>query len=563
MKSLTNHSETHSLSGIHRSWCDGIISWSLVFGFSLFYFLLRTRCHTYDSLVYVGNALQLPWHNQFHPHHLLYHQLVFGIKQIRSLLHFPGTDVFWPFVIPSALFGGLTTQMVWSIARQYSGRVIAVITAIGTGMSFSLVFMSTNVEKYSIAAYCLLRAFNILINRDPGNPRTPVILALWNWAAVCIHQACLLFGLVPVIYWLILGIRHKRTLRCAGIYCLILATLSAGAYFIVMCIFFQGISYEMLEWPTRYIHDGSWGYGFTDMPYNWVLGHLSMFTGDNLSRLIQKHQPLEPAILEIIFAGLYAVSWIVALISIPRIKTRKLAALAASLGIWIVSYAVFIVWWEPFNTKVAVLYLPAIWLFFALTMGQERKPDSHRNWLWIIPTILTGLLLAINIPWTIWQHQPETNYDNRTAIRIAELTKPNDIILVPHYRTMHLYLTRFLERPNTLTLWKADAIASDPETFRDIIRTTMLRMCDEHDDYQFFITGSSCDPNSPTQLTHVSNNEVRSIMLPYLEYTDIVAKLPNGDRLFRMDFSKYCPSENRDTNRSSQIPKHRIDRTDR
>lgn len=514
--------------------------------------------HTFDSLEYVAMAQRQGWQHQFHPHHLLYHQILYGIAQLKTLSFQTGSDPFFWYVFPAALFGGCAVGAVWGLSRLFFNRFLSLLAALGMGFSYSMIFMATDIEKYPIAVFFLIKTCHLLfrshgtksndINHGQLNFKVMMGVGILHAMAVWIHQASLLFGMIPVVaYFLLMGTlpglkpgftECRHAVKPVMMYIVVLGILVMGVYLAAGTIVQNGFSGDILTWSTQYIHEGSWGHGLSDCTGEWVLGSVGSRIGLDLYSAITDGRSWRTEIPEVLFCGGYALAWISIIFGflIPgkRIGTTGMVCFL----IWELSYTAFVIWWEPLNTKVAVLVAPAFWLLLMSAVNRIMARGRRAVPVLIVPVLLIVLLVQINIPRAIRNHNPLCDRDGIAAGKIAEVTQPEDVILVPYNSTIDRFLIHFLNRTHTSTFRTIAGTAADTDEFREIIHATVQAICRQKK--TLYVTWLSCAPIGRNPVGNLTNSDIASVMKPILDHTVSVADLGNGDRLLRVDIEKVC-----------------------
>lgn len=525
---------------------DTLIQWMLTCGFACLYIALRTSCHTFDSIEYVNLARNLPFAAQFHPHHLLYHQILFAVAGIERYLGWSGIGSIWIYILPSALFGGLCAGAVYRIGRRTGSKAAATIAAIGSGVSFSLVSMSTDVEKYPIALFFILTSLNFLIpgkDHETGLPERMVAAGASLAVATLMHQTtCLLLPLFMILCWSSSDVVRKRLVHLgwfAGTY----GVLTGGVYFGVgWFLGFRTIP-NLLNWMMRYAHSGSWGHGLSQPVRTWLEGHFAAMAGfretwHSPAGLIDAHR------FHRLAAFLYCAAWLWILLRLISVREpdRFRKRLRLVLLLWILIFTLFIVWWEPLNTKVAVLYVPAFWLLLGMSMtGLKDFCATRRAGRKLAVSLFLCLVVClsvINIGRAWQQHPASANHDLAAAEVIAAMTHRDDLILLPYHLIVDRYLVYFFDRPQAVTLRSLVYKLPDPallksaldEAFRDICRT----------DKVFYFTWTASHPPGMDLSGHIRHKHIEDLLGDMTNHADNLGRMPNGDVLMRLKKDEYC-----------------------
>lgn len=520
---------------------DRLTACALSLLFFTLYYGFHTSCHTFDSLVYVSNAQIPDWTVQFHPHHLLYHQILFLMNKIIHWLNLDTTSLLKFLTLPSALFGGLSVGIIYVILRRFCSQSYALLGAAASGSTYSMISMATDIEKYPIALFFLLNALRVMLKSDnsPSHTITSMTAGVFIALATVIHQASMMFILLPVI--VIAGSRdtlRKRYLNIA-VLLVIAGTLVVSAYGIVAGLNnVSGVS-GLMNWSTSYVQSQRWGFGFSESPKNWIAGNLGAQINLGIWQLVNNKTRFLNVLTELCFAILFMVSGLLTLKNMFR-KSRQGNVFTTGLAIiaWIAAYSIFIIWWEPLNTKVALLYTPGVWIFISIFLRPERHQKSRNTLQTVLFVTLLGSLCLINWTTAVHNHRETANPHLADARAIAENSNKNDIILTPYSTTTDRYLFTIFDRPRTFTLRSLRHQLATAEELTQIVEDSTEQLCDSS--FSLLLTQESCLPSYREDPTGLPNSEIRKAMKPYLNKATFICELPSGDLLMRLTPRELC-----------------------
>lgn len=547
---------------------DSLIRWILSGLFACFYFELRTSCHTFDSIEYVSLARNLPFAAQFHPHHLGYHLILFAIAKIESLFGYHGLNTLWLYILPSCLFGGVAVGAVYRLCRLLtaevnpissasnsiddgsgghggyhgglSSKTLSLIAAIGTGVSFSMISMSTDIEKYPIAVFFIFQSLiSIVKNRHLKSPSRLIRPAIWLTIAVLMHQTAVLTAPLMALFLCKSAKAGRFRYHDALIFmfsCFILAGFSYGGV-----AFYLGhrTPASIWQWVTSYVQNGSWGHGLSDPVCHWITGNMSALIGPDLFSICLPGNGFGIAVFSILFGILLIATWIWALIAAWRNRSDGRTPVRLFLLAWIVCFAAFIVWWEPLNAKVATLYVPAVWIFFCIqsVSGQHNRGFSQSTGLWLMASLVL-VAAPVNLARAYRLHPPAANIERTVAEAIAGVTEKQDVILLPYQLNIDRYLAYFLDRPNAFTLRSLVYSSRSPADLKKTVDDAMRAMCGK--EIRLVFTQAACQPEGKDLSGAIRHADIRVIVGNFVLSADRVCDLPNGDVLMRLRNNEYC-----------------------
>lgn len=409
------------------------------------YLSTLTNVHTFDALSYVLDVDRKPWQELFHPHHLAYGPLGALVRNLAHALGQAGSARM-PLQITNALAGALGVALFFALLRDQTRRIdLAICGALLLGASYAYWYYAVEVEVYTIAALflvlCLWLMARLLRQPTPGQWAA---LGLFQGLATLFHQTNVLLC-VPVALVLLLSLRSTpaqpqtlptklRRLFVAGCwYALPLGLVVGGSYLTVGFGISGFRSWEQfVTWMTKYARTGWWGGPITNT--KWA--DLGQGLTDTLA------QP-GGALLGLLLLGL--------LLFYLRALALAQRNLALCLGLWLLTYGAFFLWWEPDNIEFWIASLPPAILLLLLALG-AGGPRWHPG-VWVALAIgITAL--GLNYDAIVRRGMASYDLQRRIASLIATQSTPDDLLMVPD-GLQELYLPYYEGRSNVFSLNQA------------------------------------------------------------------------------------------------------------
>jgi len=432
---------------------------------------------SHDSLSYLasiqgGENLWL-----FHPHHLLYSVLGKAFYEAWQFFGYVG-DASIPLQELNIIFACMTIAALYVLLRNVlNGRWRSMLVCAAVAFSFGFWFYASTIEVYIIHLFFLFLSFSfLLLSFQRPTLRIFALVGVCNALAILFHQMNVLFA-ATVLVAIVLNpgrraIRDKVT--AAAIYALCVSILVFLAYIIPLASIIKPDSPgEALYWFTGYLHEGQWGKLEVLSPVKAVLGFSHTFIGGHFLFSIERLGSLISSTLggkflvsqkflvdhlsafqaqALLLGSLPLVAvFIVALASYMRswreIWREHYYLLILSIA-WLVPYAIFILWWEPYNLEFWIATLIPIWLiallpFFTSGLIVKMQRVFPRLMYMLLHLAIVCMLLVNLFGSMLPLHSPERDYYLQKSSWYMDNAKTGDLIICSRYWLWGEYLKHY------------------------------------------------------------------------------------------------------------------------
>ena len=359
---------------------------------------------THDSLTYL-QAIEDRGAALWHPHHLLYNAIGAGwLGLVRTFGFF--ADPIKIVAVLNSLLGATAVALCFLLLRRRAGLSLLLSAAgtAGAALSFGAWFYSASIEVYVLPLTFLLAAAYVLL-APTLTARHLLAVGVLHGLAMLGHQVHALFAVVIVAaVWarrdelgdaLVGGL-----LRWAGV----AAGVVVLGYGLVIALVVQPSSVDdATAWLSGYADDGSWWVvpGASTLPSAAFGAGRAIVGGHFLFRLDWVHETLAEAfpdrsLSDEAFLVRHLAPWaavvlmVVALVGaalfvvtfVRGVRRRRLVPaparrLVAVLAVWVATYTLFFLVWEPSNLEFWIPQVTCLWLVTAaLTAPRARAADG-------------------------------------------------------------------------------------------------------------------------------------------------------------------------------------------
>jgi len=348
------------------------------------YLLTPTANYYWDGLAFALRIEQVGKHGQaesalFHQNHLLYNAVCYLLYLIpRSLgLSIRALSV---MQVASATSCAVGVSIFFAMARRISGsKYLAVVASFLLAVSTCWWKAATDADAYSLSVALVLVCAGTLLSKHPRWYLAGASLA----GAMLIHELASLFYPAALLLVLLSG-RIGNRLRFA----LRLSVLAWGItivsyYAVAVLIFGIGRPFDVIKWAASNPYR---------VQFSNPLSSLSTFSKYQLDLILGhgfKTFRLFGGAVEVSFAVVGVVAAVVAgLVTARRASFTEFAKsiwqVSPDLGdqwkrtmpgvlIWIGTYAMFLLTWEPYVLHYRVYYVPAVVLMSVLVLTNYRR----------------------------------------------------------------------------------------------------------------------------------------------------------------------------------------------
>lgn len=414
-------------------------AWLLFFGTLTVYLLTRTHLNTFDAVAY-ANQIGLAHETGklrplFHPHHLLFNALGFGLWRLARFAGFTGGPLIVNQTL-NAVLGAWGVGLFYSIVRRLqpagAGPLWAALwAALGLGGSFGWWICATDGRVNLPSSVLMLAAFSVLARlRDRPTPRQAALVGALAGLAVLFHESAGLFMLVGVAgIWAAASGRTRAVLLAAygaawgGVVVLAYGLVGALALHLHSLLGFK-------HWMNAYAERGWWwdfhvvhnlrldGFGLRHAIFVEPLGRAALAqtplhsVGTAALALLWLCYGL--ALLGISAAG------VMILASLPRLRHSPEWPAAVVCLTWIVLYAAFFTVWCP---GAFVFWVPVLVPLGTLLMLAKPSP----KWL----SVWVGVFVLLNFLGGVLPYlKPINGVSQRVAFDIKAHTPPRSLVIL-------------------------------------------------------------------------------------------------------------------------------------
>ena len=418
----------------------------LIFAASLtLYWLTRTHLNTFDAVAYanqIGLAAQTgKWRPLFHPHHLLFNALGYGLWQIvRAIGYNDG-----PLIVTQSLnaaLGAIGLALYYALLKRLSpgAGLLPTLLCLGLAGSFGYWICATDGRVNMPSAVLLLAAFLALLRlrEQPGMGRA-AFAGMLAGAAVLFHQSAGLFVLVGVAAMLLFASDPCRRLHLLSAYSAAWGITVAAPYALVavFALHLRSLA-DFRHWANSYSEVGWWWdfHIFRNLRLDLSGLRHAVFV-EPLGRAALAQTPLRSlgttalALEWLLYlgalAGLAAFVGVIAA-ALPRLRRSPEWPVTFLCLLWLGLYAAFFtvwcpgafVFWVPALLPLGILLLLSLRLINPLG---RRTADALGGWIAIYAAL--NLLAGIT-PYL----KPVAGISQRVAADIHAHTPPRALILV-------------------------------------------------------------------------------------------------------------------------------------
>jgi hypothetical protein len=390
---------------------------------AVFYFILRSRNHPIDSVLYALAVEVKDAYPFFHWHHLLYAPLGWLVLSGAGALG----HVVNAFTVLAAFSAASTAAAAafLYLALRRLGTTIggASLAAAAASLSAAWWYFAGEAEVLALISLFVAGGLYWLTAPELGY-KTLIALACWLGVGTLFHEVVLLF--VPFALVVIAWRRYGRWLRVLA-FSSIYAPLVAVPYVLVPYFYYdiRGC-YEWVYWATYYSSWGDWGHFTAERFGESVLTALAAVVAGPSAFDLWKAVPLKEFVINYAPAVvvLAAVLGTVAA-GAGRLWRRKRPWIIMAAA-WFLCFHVFFSWWEPENVEWWIATLMPVWFLFGLAAPRRRA--FYATAVVIASCAATLNFLRLVYPSTV----PGKNDAEAAARAIVSATQPGDTIFISH-----------------------------------------------------------------------------------------------------------------------------------
>lgn len=341
----------------------------------------------HDAAGYLVTIERGPLLDLFHPHHLLYAPTAAAWLALLNGLGWTGSAAVAVGLLNSVAGAACVALGVAVLRRVGVAAATAVAAAAAAGLSFGLWFYSACLEIYAIPLAFLLAA--LFVAMGPPARHQAAAVGVLHGAAMAFHQVHVLFGVVVLaVLWAgPADGRWRATVRylAAG------AIVVVAAYGAVLAAVVRPSSFaDAWHWFTLYAQEGGYiaplaagtvAKAVVGATRAVVGGHFafglapvrSLIEAAFPDKVLVDETYLVRGLPTALSIGLLALAAAiealrVGLTAIALRQRAERTTLRRALLVWIGVYALFFLFWDPFNVEFWIPQTTALWLLLGLEL---------------------------------------------------------------------------------------------------------------------------------------------------------------------------------------------------
>ena len=386
--------------------------------------------------------------------HVLFSPVAAGFYRLWRSLGYSGSSLL-PSQILVAAFGAMGSGIVTALLGRFCRDVtLTVLLAIGFVGSYSYWYHSTDVEYWTpyIVAVLALTVFFLRWFYEKHHATSIIWIILLTYVSILFWSAGIILGIIVAVSFLMLPSRHTWRDRWGSF----LAFGSAEALLLTVTYSWLGMrvhgipSYrQLISWLGTYpgrmpiwgradphrIFDSAWSLAASVLPFWNGLGLRGLLRGQ-----------LDPTKI-IPQAALLATVGLVAVVTVHWLHNRTPLVsqdISPFLLLWVVTYSLFITWFDPFEPKWWVIALIPLWLLFGDLSLSWVQCSGRTGYLAV--SVWVALLLLSNWFNAMGPRHFDVGDDYRKAMYCIEQMAPQDVLVTPYAQEWPLYVQYFGRR---------------------------------------------------------------------------------------------------------------------
>jgi len=437
------------------------------------YLSTMIRVHEGDALMYADAVRQSPIQGLFHPNHLLYNVVLRGNFSLWHFLGWHG-DPFLPSQVFNALTGAVGVALFsWILFGFIKNPWLAGASAAALAMSYAYWYHTTELTIYILPLLFVLLAFAFATRyMERATFLVAAALGLCTGLSVLFLQSNVLFILVAGTAILITNADTVRRVRHGMLFLAMAGIPISIGYLVLPCIFLDLCGVQpVFHWTMGYARLPWYGFHGSTWYYAGLgLGHL-IFGGvvvpDFLGRKIVGMLGRGQYALQLIPFALTSGLILLILLTIRGFwKTHAKVTLVTL--VWLFSFGMFAVWWEPANVKQWISTLPPLFLLVGLACQQfwlrirSNRPARQLFQITIMATLV--LLGGTSYSGAIRPLVDNSKDPNRKLTEdLNPYVKQSDLVLVPtNYYSFPAYLKFYTGKQATTLHYLAEGLLAHP-----------------------------------------------------------------------------------------------------
>jgi hypothetical protein len=356
------------------------------------YLAFLTCAHYWDGVLFSlyiekASAGEMNKSVLFHPNHLVYSAAGFVLYDMFSALHLRAMT--WLQIL-NALCGASAAMLVRHLVlgMTRSGKIALTCTIV---FAFGATWwkFSTDGGSYVPATFLVLLAVRAALSGKT------VEASLFHIAALFFHELAI-FAALPIFFTL--AVRRRAN---AIVYAATTAICTLGVYAAVFQASAPHAQPNLISWVTSFSGEAKMTHSWAQLFMTYPVSYAKLFVGGKLS-LVRDFFSV-PVVLALLVAVLLivAAAWCV---RAPIHNSEEVLSVnrtvKVTLWLWVLPYAVFLVWWEPGNAFYKLLCWPAIVVLIGISIAEHSWTRQHVSAL----LALAAAIAAWNFGGFIYPH---------------------------------------------------------------------------------------------------------------------------------------------------------------
>jgi hypothetical protein len=425
--------------------------------------LVRVHNEAEDSIGYLVHIRSGSPDQLFNPYHLIHSWLGWLAFRASALAGYDGGPLV-PVQAMNALIGAAGIAMLWILVRHATIGRLPSIAAVGlVALSYGYWSYSQGADVYVLSAALLIAAL-FAGYRAALNPtvRAFALFGLLTGVAVLGHNTNILFGATGVAAIFFATRDARAMMRLAFAYGAGVLVAVVPLYIVALAVAGATTPAKANDWLTAYAQSGTWGNVDAQSAPKAVVGagralvggHFAFALGGvrDLADRASGDQSLReetylsrdyPEPLAIALLGLVAIAGVsMAMLALRWLRRPALDRRARTLAVlsiaWLVTYSVFVTWWEPVNPEFWI----AIWVPAAILLALPLA-DAPGTAAKVAVAALLPPLLIVNLAGSILPQRFERNDYWRQRVEWYESNVRDDDLVVSNGFLESAYLRYF------------------------------------------------------------------------------------------------------------------------
>jgi hypothetical protein len=394
---------------------------------------------------------------RFDPHHLLYEWVGVGVFRLLSIFGWSGR-VLTAMQLANVFAGASGLCFLFLLLRRATGQTcVSLIPVFGLAFSTGYLFYSTNAQVQILPIpFAILTLIGLLQYGKQVLLAQRLawlgVLALLSTIATLLFQPYVF--LLPIVAAGVLvdaaNLPLRKRLFYAAVYSLLMISLVGCTYIFVGYLDVGVLSIsDLWLWITHQAQLGMFAGGrLSDMVLSWYglsktvtiyPGLWGMVTSSpGITVRASSYLAGVGAFGKVLFGLFNLVIFGIVVLPVGYMVIhrdqiyKRYPRLVIALGVWLLLFGGFAVWYISTSVESWLAPLVAIWMIWGLTLANAREGGAwYPVWRWArrFSVAFVVLVLALNLPVLAITRSVQTNEDYAEAMMVEQITSPDDLIV--------------------------------------------------------------------------------------------------------------------------------------